>query len=63
MKKKEIKNLAKKIAKNELILQTSDNPKEKDRAQAEIITLSSHVHSIEDSILLDEMVQDFLDNV
>ena len=61
MKKKELKNLAKKIAKYELILQNSTDTKEKEQAQNEIMKLTSEVHSFEDIDLLDEMLQEFLE--
>ena len=61
MKKKELKNLAKKIAKYELILQYSTDTKEKEQAQNEIMKLTSEVHSFEDIDLLDEMIQEFLE--
>ena len=60
MKKKELKNLAKKITKYELILQNSTDEKEKKQAQSEIMKLSSEVHSFEDIDLLDEMIQELL---
>ena len=61
MKKKELKNLAKKIAKYELILQSSIDPKEKEQAQNEIMKLTSEVHNFEDIDILDEMIQEFLE--
>lgn len=60
MKAKEIKNLAKKIAQQEKILQTSTSTEEKARAEQEIIKLSSRVKTIEDMIALDEAIQDLL---
>lgn len=60
MKRKELKNLAKKIAQAEHIIQTSDNQDEIQRAQMEIMTLSSHVDSIDDITIIDEMVQELL---
>lgn len=60
MKRKELKNLAKKIAQAEHIVQTSDNQDEIQRAQMEIMTLSSHVDSLDDITIIDEMVQEFL---
>ena len=60
MKKKELKNLAKKIAQCEFILNTSDSDNEKEQAREEIMRISSGVHSFEDLDLLDEMVQDLL---
>lgn len=60
MKRKELKNLAKKIAQAEHIIQTSDNQDEIQRAQMEIMTLSSHVDSLDDITIIDEMVQGLL---
>lgn len=60
MKKKEIKNLAKKIAQQELIIQTSEITEEKNNARDKIIKLSSYIKSFEDMMLLDEAIQDLL---
>lgn len=60
MKRKELKNLAKKIAQAEHIVQTSDNQDEIQRAQMEIMILSSHVDSLDDITIIDEMVQELL---
>ena len=60
MKKKELKNLAKKVADCEYIIQTSNDNYEISKAQDEIMRLSSTVHSFEDLDLIDEMVQDLL---
>ena len=60
MKRKELKNLAKKIAQAEHIIQTSDNQDEIQRAQMEVMTLSSHVDSLDDITIIDEMVQELL---
>ena len=60
MKRKELKNLAKKIAQAEYILQSSEGIDERQQARDEILKISSGVHSFEDLDLLDEMVQEFL---
>lgn len=60
MKRKELKNLAKKVAQCEYVLQTSDDQYEKEQARDEIMKISSDIHSFEDLDLLDEMVQDLL---
>lgn len=60
MKKKELKNLAKKVADCEYIIQTSNNNYEISKAQDEIMRLSSGVHSFEDLDIMDEMVQELL---
>ena len=63
MKAKEIKNLAKKIAQQEKILQNATTTEEKSRAEKEIVRLSACVKSIEDMVALDEAIQDiFLKN-
>ena len=60
MKKKELKNLAEKIAKCEHIIQTSKNEKKVQDAQNEIMRLASRVHDFQDIDLIDEMVQEIL---
>ena len=60
MKKKELKELAKKIAKCEYIVQTSDDKKAIRKAQDDIMSLSGRVESLEDITIIDEMVQDIL---
>lgn len=62
MKKKELKNLAQKIAKLELIIQAPDaEMADKAKAEQEIMKLSSHVNSFEDMVIIDEMVQEILE--
>ena len=63
MKTKELKNLAKKIANAELIVQTSDDPQAIHKAQNQIMELSSHVHSLADITTIDEMVQEILGKI
>ena len=60
MKAKEIKNLAKKIAQQEKILQNVTTTEEKSRVEKEIVRLSACVKTIEDMIALDEAIQDIL---
>lgn len=60
MKKKELKNLAKKIASCEYVLQTSNDGYERDQARDEIMKISSGIHSFEDLDMIDEMVQELL---
>lgn len=62
MKKKELKNLAQKIAKAEMIIQSSTtSTAEKSKAEQEIMRLSSHVDSLEDIVIIDELVQEILE--
>ena len=60
MKRKELKNLAENIAKQEYIIQTSNDNVAVQAAQEEIMRLSSRVHDFQDIDLIDEMVQDLL---
>lgn len=61
MKAKEIKNLAKKIAQQEMIIQRSNSEEEKRQAEKEIVKLSSSIKNLNDMIAVDEAVQEFLD--
>ena len=60
MKKKELKALAKRIADAELIIQNSSDSKEISKAQNTIMELTSKVHSVEDLMTIDELVQEIL---
>lgn len=60
MKKKEIKNLATKIAKWEKIIQTSNDKEAIKQAEDEIMKVSSSVKSLEDMMAIDEMVLELL---
>ena len=61
MKKKEQKALAQKIAKYELIIQTSQDKKQVRDAQDKIIELSGKVESLDDIAAIDEMVKEILE--
>ena len=61
MNKKEIKNLAKQIAKAELTIQNSTDQKERKYAMDMIIALSSKLSSLEEMDRVDEMVQKILE--
>lgn len=61
MKKKELKNLAQRIAEQEKILQdTSISSDERREAENNIFLLASKVTSLEDMDLLDEYIQELL---
>ena len=62
MNKKEIKNLAKQIAKAESTIQNSIDQKERKYAMDTIIALSSKLSSLEEIERVDEMVQKILKN-
>lgn len=59
MKRKELINLAKKIAKLETIIQNG-TPEESAKAQDEIMKISGQVKNFEDLIVIDEIVMDLL---
>lgn len=60
MKRKEILQLAKKIAKLELIIQNSEDREEAQAAEMEVIRLSAGIRSLADMEAIDEAVQDIL---
>lgn len=60
MKRKELKNLAQKIAKYEYINETSTNEDEIEEAKIQIMNLSGRINNIEDMVELDDLVQSFL---
>lgn len=60
MKAKELKNIAKQIAKYEFIIQTSDDKKAIRDAQMKVMELSGRVERLEDMVAIDEYVQEFL---
>ena len=61
MKKKELKNLAQKIAAAERVIENSNNKNEIYNAEQEIMRLSGSMSSITDMMALDEMVQTILE--
>ena len=61
MKRKEKKQFAEKLAKLERIVQLSQNDTEIEKAQQEIIRITSHIGNFEDLMDIDEMVSELLD--
>lgn len=61
MKKKELRNLAVKIAKLEKIIQSSDDEEEISKAEKEMFKVSSSIKSLEDMVAIDEIVMDLLE--
>lgn len=57
MKKKELKELAKKIAKYETVIQESSDEDEKENAKNAILRLADSIESLEDMSVLDELIQ------
>lgn len=62
MRRKELKNLAKKIAECEKIIQANEDQDIVRQAQQKIVELSGCVDSLDDMVTIDEMVQDILEN-
>lgn len=61
MNKKELKTIAKKIAKQEYIIQThEEGSDEAIAAQNEIMRLTSSLRHIEDIIAVEELISDYL---
>ena len=58
MKKKELRKLASQIAEAELILQKTIDPKEIRMIKENIMKFSSRITSLEDIMILDELIQD-----
>jgi glycerol-3-phosphate cytidylyltransferase-like family protein len=63
MKTKELKNIAKQIAKQELIIRNSTDAKEIRKAQDAIMDLSGRVEKLEDMVAIDEFVQEILEKI
>ena len=60
MKKKELKKLASQIAQAEFDLQESSDPELKQEIKKKIMKLSSRITSLEDIMILDELIQNEL---
>ena len=61
MKRKELKNLAKKIVLAEQKLDSATEPSERQKYQDQIIELSGHINSYDDIFILDGMIQEILE--
>lgn len=62
MNKKELRNIAKKIAAAEQVLANSADKEERRKAENAIFELSGKVHNLTDIAIIDELVQDILSN-
>lgn len=60
MTKKEIKKIAKELAKLERIIRETDGD-ERYKAEMAIMTLTSKVEDMEDMMMIDELVMEFLE--
>lgn len=61
MKKKDLKNLAKRLAKLEKKLSSTTDASETKKIQNEIIELSGQIQNVEEIFILDDMIQEILD--
>ena len=61
MTKKELKKMAKEIARLEHILKTTDDSDVRYHTEQEIMTLTNKVEDLEDMVMLDEMVMTLLE--
>ena len=61
MKRKELKNVAKQIAKYQRIIQTTDDKNLKHNAESAIIHLSNKVEDLADIMALDELIKEYLE--
>jgi hypothetical protein len=61
MKRKELKNVAKQIAKYERIIQTTDDKNERHSAEMAIIQLSNKIEDLTDIMELDELIKEYLE--
>lgn len=62
MTKKELKKLAKEIAKHEQIIQTTEDPDAKYMAEQAVMTLTNKVTDMEDVLALDDLIMSILHN-
>ncbi len=61
MKRKELKNLAEKIAKCEKIIQANEDKEKVRKAEQEIMRISSSVADLDDLLIIDELVMEILE--
>lgn len=61
MTKKELKKMAKELARLENILKTTDDSDTRYHTEQEIMTLTNKVENLEDMVMLDEMVMALLE--
>lgn len=61
MTKKELKKMAKELARLENILKTTDDSDTRYHTEQEIMSLTNKVEDLEDMVMLDEMVMTLLE--
>lgn len=63
MKRKELELLAKNIIAQEQIIRNANNPIEVKAAKNKIVELSSSIKSLEDMLIIDELIQKYFKNI
>ena len=61
MTKKELKKLAKELARLERVIKTTEDNEVRYRTEQEIMTLTNKVEDLEDMVMIDEMVMTLLE--
>lgn len=61
MTKKELKKMAKELARLETLLKTTNDSEVKYRTEQEIMNLTNKVEDLEEMVMLDEMVMNLLE--
>lgn len=61
MKQKELKNFAKQIVEAEKIIKANENKQKVYQAQQKVMDITNRLDSLDDILLLDELVQEIMD--
>lgn len=61
MTKKEIKKIAKELARLEKILKETTDSEIRYKAEQEVITLTNKIEDFEDMVIIDELVMEYLE--
>lgn len=61
MKQKELKNFAKQIVEAEKIIEANEDKQKVYQAQQKVMDITNRLNSLDDILLLDELVQEIMD--
>lgn len=61
MKQKELKNFAKQIVEAEKIIKANEDKQKVYQAQQKVMDITNRLNSLDDILLLDELVQEIMD--
>ena len=61
MKRKEFKNFAKQIVEAEKIIEANEDKQKVYQAQQKVMDITNRLNSLDDILLLDELVQEIMD--